>query len=199
MSRDIRTGAVVALASFVLVACGAEGEPESDESSSPSASPVGSPSVAVDPLVGVWAWEESCQDLVTTLKEAGLSEFTGDWLVGLGFHRGPASQVADDPTPCSDATEALHRTTEFTDSGGFIETMNGETVCDCTYDPSGQGMFVIHGDPGDPDVTVHYRADETSVSFEVELPQPCTSATCRSQKAWAFQTFMLDNWERSSV
>jgi hypothetical protein len=149
-------------------------------------------------LVGRWRWQLGCDDLVRTFANADLSEFAAEWIVGAGFRDGPVKKVASDSLPCRGAAGPFERTTEFTGTGGFIERLEGEVVCDCTYELVDKDTFVIPGDPGDPTITLDYTIDGKVISFKITLPEPCTTKVCRSQKAFAYETFGLGTWRRAT-
>jgi hypothetical protein len=150
-------------------------------------------------LVGTWRWQLGCDDLVHTFAKEDLSEFAAEWIVGLGFRDGSVKQVASDRRPCRDAAGPFRRTTEFTGSGGFIEQFEGEVVCDCAYELIDEDTFLIPGDPGDPTITLDYAINGGVISFDIALPEPCTTKGCRSQKAFAYETFGLGTWRRAAA
>jgi hypothetical protein len=122
-------------------------------------------------LVGTWARETRCEELVSALTEAGLEEWVVEFVAGNGFVPGVRSpdQIADRSKPCDGAVSREH-SHFFTDDGRFGSLdWNGEPVDDGTYEVLDENTFVVSKEF--PDVTFHFVIDGDTIRFEPEIPE----------------------------
>jgi hypothetical protein len=91
------------------------------------------------------------------------------------------------------------RTTHFRPNGYLIRYQNQEIVDDChCYLLVDAHTFVSLGDPGQPDVSLHFTIKGNELRFDVVLPDPCSTRKCRHAIAFAVGQYALGPWHRIS-
>ena len=185
--------AVVALF-VVAAACGSSDPappppPNLDMPASPTPDATGA-----EAIVGTWERENTCQETVSALRDAGLDRWVLEMVAGNGFVPGVTTpeQIADPQDPCAGAVPREH-SHFFTEEGAFGSTdWNGEPVDDGTYDVPEDGTLVISKEF--PDVTFHYAINGDTIMFEPEIP--ACSPDC-FEAAWSVAMALPgETWHR---
>jgi hypothetical protein len=182
--------AVAIIVAFASVACGGSPEPTppaTGETSSPLASPA---------LVGTWARETRCEELVAALIDAGLENWVLEGVAGNGFVPGVRrpNQIEDPARPCDGAVPREH--SHFFDRDGSFGSLdwNGNAVDDGTYELVGDDTLVISKEF--PDVTFHYEIQGDTVTFEPVIPE--CSPDC-FEAAWSISVaYPGKPWHRTT-
>jgi hypothetical protein len=105
MSRMMKSSAV-ALVTFIATACGSSAGDETGSPANPEASPS---SEATSPLVGLWQRDNTCQEIVAGLEEAGLPLAIAPGLIAdNGYVSGSVEQLAKKDDPCEGAIARAH-------------------------------------------------------------------------------------------
>jgi hypothetical protein len=193
MSRS-RTAPILALAVVLLTAAGVSSQspsPTSDPSASPTAGQLGSD---LDELVGEWRRDQACDELLNEFASLGLDEYAAQFLVGVGIQDGPEGRVRELSDPCEGARPVARRLVFSPDGrwGGFVEA-TGEQVDCCEFRFVAPGLIEL---PGDPATILRFEVMGDAVTFVLQWPDPCEDDDCRSQVAWATETFTLGPWQR---
>jgi hypothetical protein len=185
MTRAI--GYSVLLAASIAAASCSSGDPTT-ATTQPPETPQSASHAPADPLVGTWERVNDCEVFVRTLKEAGLIDLAPEWLVGAGYFAS-ANQV-DTANLCGGATEVKHSHffTELDEFGSYDET--GAQVDDGDYSVVDDHTlsFPSHEQEFGADVTVHYRVEGDTLTFDVVVPHPCTGR-CVEVTGWAISAF----------
>ena len=158
------------------------------------AQPVSTSTTATPALVGEWARETTCDELVSALTQAGLEQWVMEGVAGNGFVPGVTSpdQIADAANPCDGAVPRRH-SHFFTDDGEFGSLdWNGEQVDDGTYELIDENTFVIPKEF--PNVTFDFTIEGDTIMFEPRIPDcspDCFEAPWSVSVAYPGKT-----WER---
>ena len=190
----------IVLLGFVALLAGCAGattstsSPSSEAPAPPTRIVTASPAPSGEPadLVGEWERETRCDEVVASLKDAGLEQWIPE--VAAGFVPGAAGPEAiEDPSdPCRDAVSVRH--SHFFTAGGQFGSrdQNGAQVDDGTYRIVDEGTFVVSKEF--PDVTFHYEVEGDSISFEPVIPE--CSPDC-FEAAWSVAVaFPGHAWKR---
>lgn len=180
----------------VMAACGSSSTPPAPPSNDMPASPTPAPPSDVPALVGTWERENTCREMVSALKDAGLDRWVLEVVAGNGFVPGVTTpdQIEDPKDPCSGAVPREH-SHFFTEDGAFGSLdWNGEPVDDGTYVIPEDGTFVISKEF--PDVTFHYAVNGDTIMFEPEIP--ACAPDC-FEAAWSVSVAMPgETWQRAA-
>jgi hypothetical protein len=188
-------GILIAL-TMTTVACGSSG------STTPATSPTSTSVVSVgsaptEPILGTWRMEYTCEKFVRAFEDAGIGELATRWLVNWHFQKGPVSRLAGSADPCDGARQGFQRTHFFRPNGYLINYQEEKIVDDChCYLLVDSHTFVSLGDPGDPDVSLRYAIDGDELTFEVVIPDRCSTAQCRNAIAFTVGQYTLGPWQR---
>jgi hypothetical protein len=160
---------VTALIATVIlsVSCGSESLAPSDVSP-----PTPSPDVITSPLVGTWARETTCQEVISVLADAGFEQWNLDAVAGNGFVPGvrDPDQIADPDQPCRHAVPREH-SHFFTEDGHFGSLdWNGQPVDDGTFKLVDEDTFVVSKEFPE-DVTFHFTVEGDTIAFEPVIPE----------------------------
>lgn len=204
--RRARQALWAGVLAVVSAGCGSGGPPATPPdvagtSPSPRAEPTPTPtpqgSRAVPPVVGTWARKQTCQETAELFIALGLRELGAGYINGLGFRPESGTEIAADDDMCDGAAPPMRRTLFFEANGHWGGTKEGEQVDDGMLGGLDDHQFVVRGEEGAPDLTLTYQVDGTTITFEVETPDGCTSTACIEQVAWAKETFALGPWTRA--
>jgi hypothetical protein len=192
MRRSI--GVVLSL-TMVTVACGSGGSTQRDtDPADVSVAPT--TSLAPEPILGTWRMEYTCEAFVRAFERAGIGQLAFEQLVGFRMQEGPADRLANAGDPCEGARH-FQRTQIFHPNGYLIRYQDERLVDDCRcYELVDDHTFVLLGDPGDPDITLHYRIDGRTLTFEPVTPDRCSSDRCLSSLGFAVGQYALGPWHR---
>ncbi len=187
-------GVLLAL-TMLAAACSSGGATQPSVSSTETSSaPVSTP--PLEPILATWRSEYTCEKFVRAFEKAGISELTPQWLVNFGIPEGPADRLRGITNMCEGATR-FQRTHIFRPNGYLLNYQDKKLVDDCRcYMLVGDRTFVSLGDPGDPDVTLHYVIDGDILTFDVVMPDQCTTATCLDAVAFSVGQYALGPWQR---
>jgi len=145
-------------------------------------------------IVGTWERENTCQEVVSALRDAGLDRWVLEAVAGNGFVPGATrpEQIADPNDPCDGAVSRQH-SHFFTEDGAFGSLdWNGDPVDDGTYEVPEDGTLVISKEF--PDVTFHYAVNGDTIMFEPEIP--ACSPDC-FEAAWSVMVALPgETWHR---
>lgn len=196
-----RPGHLALVGLLALTACQANpasAPPSSTEAkASEVASTSASPSAPVSDLVGEWARETRCEEIVGALEAEGLDAFVLD--VAASFI--PSGQVADPEDPCEESVPLRH-SHFFTADGRFgSRDGRGNQVDDGTYQLIDQRTILIpreFEERGEKlDVTFHFTIEGDTILFEPVIPDcrpECFAAT------WSVTVAYPDHpWTRVDV
>ena len=149
-----------------------------------------------EPILGTWRSAYTCEKVVGALERAGLSGFAPEYLVALKMQEGPADQLSRRTDLCAGA-RGIQRSLVFQPNGYFMGYQGKELVdyCRC-YHLVGSNAYIVVGDPGEPDILLHYRIAGATLAFEAAKPDQCASAKCRDQFAYAVAQYTTASWER---
>lgn len=203
-------GLLIALAATVLAAgCAASQSTPNTSPVEAAGTPTAEPSMSASPsdaattgpspssgfaLAGTWHRDQSCKETARLFESLGLKALGASYITGNGFRSESTATVAADTDMCRGASWPKTRTLTFGPDGHWTGTLEGQQVDDGTPSILDDQAIVVHGDPGDPDVTVVYHVDGGVATFTVQTPQPCTDKSCVEQVAWAKETFGLGPW-----
>ena len=161
------------------------------------APPVHSASSA--PLVGKWQRAQRCEEIVRSFKRAGLSQFAAEFIVGVGFQKGPVARVARLSNPCLGVRRPITRALVFQQNGRWVGLVEpgDQQVDGSKYRLLGADTLETAADGGLWDV-FRYSAVAGSVTFGAVRPRNCNTKSCREEVAWQTETFGLGPWKRIS-
>jgi hypothetical protein len=183
---------VLIVASVVITAgCGSDddGDSQSDSGTNEPTATSGeeTTTAAGTGLVGEWRTENVCEDQVRAFKEAGLDDLVSEWVEDY------PGQKSSDSDPCHGAKPIEH-SHGFGESGSFASyDANGQQVDDGSYTTVDDRTFTL----GDPPVTVHYRIEGDTATFDVVIPKNCTTKRCRESAAYVTSVFFPRVYERA--
>ena len=186
-------GILVALA-MLSAACGSGNSSTSTPTQGAGVTPSASPVAPVEPLVGVWRRETTCEEFVKAQEDAGFEEVVLDGVAGNGFIPGvkTAEQLADPSRPCEGAVPREH-SHFFRDNGEFgsLDWKN-QQVDDGTYTITNDHTFTIGN------ATFEFEIiDENTIMFEPVIPKDCSSKECREMASWMVAVaYPGKTWER---
>lgn len=149
-------------------------------------------------ILGTWRSEYTCQEFVQAFQRAGIGDLAARWLVNDGMQQGPVHQLADSSHPCQGAVQ-LQRTHTFLPDG-YLRTYQAQTLADSCrcYDLIDSHTFVVPGDKRlAPDITLQYRIDAGTLTFDAVIPDACSSVKCRGHFAWAIGNYAVGTWYRA--
>jgi hypothetical protein len=188
------TGGLLAALVTAAAACGSSEAappppPNDDMPASPSPAATGA-----EAIVGTWERENTCQEVVSALRDAGLDRWVLESVAGNGFVPGVTqpAQIADPNDPCDGAVPREH-SHFFTEDGAFGSLdWNGDPVDDGTYEIPEDGALVISKEF--PDVTFHYAINGDTIMFEPGIP--ACSPDC-FEAAWSVMVALPGKtWKR---
>ena len=187
------TGAALTALVIAAGACGSEAASPPPPNDDMPASPTPAASGAAA-LVGTWERENTCQEMVSALQDAGLDRWVLEFVAGNGFVPGVEApeQIANPKDPCDGAVPREH-SHFFTEDGAFGSLdWNGDPVDDGTYQVPEDGTLVISKEF--PDVTFHYAVNGDTIMFEPEIP--ACSPDC-FEAAWSVMVALPgETWQR---
>jgi hypothetical protein len=175
------------------VDCGSSGSTLQPPSTSqaPATSASGAPT---EPILGTWRMEYTCEELVRAYKQYGLADQLPVALAAFDVHKSSTDQRLG--RICAGAKH-FQRTHYFRPNGYLINYQGKQIVDDChCYQLVDNHTFVLLGDPGDPDVSLLYRLDGDTLTFDVVKADQCESSKCRGQVAFAIYQYALGPWQR---
>lgn len=177
---------------IVATACKSGSSSQPQPGSSQDAVPsITSPAPAIE---ATWRRDYTCEDLVRAFESVGVGEHAPDALVGLHMVE---ESAAGSENPCKEAVE-VQLTHVFRPNGYLLDYLGTKLVDDChCYSLIGDDTFVVLGDSGDPDISLHYVIDGDTLTFDVVLPDPC-SAKCQDQVAFTVASYAVGPWNRVS-
>jgi hypothetical protein len=184
---------VVLVTMILATACGSGGSDQPPAGASLDVEPsiTSQPPPAIE---GAWRSDYTCQDFVQAYEDAGVGKFASASLVGLHMLE-PSAEGS--PDPCKEAVD-IQLTHVFRPNGYILDYQGTKLVGDYHgYALIGDDTFVVLGDSGDPDISLHYVIDGDTLTFDVALPDPC-SANCQDQVAYAVGQYAVGPWERES-
>jgi hypothetical protein len=166
-----------------------------------STSTAGSPSVnastsSLSALVGQWELDRTCSALVQAETEAHLTDqITYDALQEL-LDDSVTTSNWDPSNPCAQAKPPTEHPHTFWPEGTFNSyDENGEEVDEAPYTIQGDQVTIHNPDFGD--VTLKYRAKESSLTMDPVIPENCSSDTCHETLSYAFAvSFPGETWTR---
>jgi hypothetical protein len=185
-------GVIVAM-TIAMTACGSGGsdQPPAGSSQDAVASITSPPAPAIE---ATWRRDYTCEDLVRAFESVGVGEHAPDALVGLHMVE---ESAAGSENPCKGAVE-VQLTHVFRANGYLLDYFGTKLVDDChCYALIGDDTFVVLGDSGDPDISLHYVIDGDTLTFDVVVPDPC-SAKCQDQVAFTVASYAVGPWKRVS-
>ena len=153
----------------------------------------------MEQILGTWRSEYTCEEFVQAFRRAGIGDLAARWLVNDGLQQGPIHQLADSAHPCQGAVH-LQRTHTFLPDG-YLRTYQGQILADSCrcYDLIDSRTFVVPGDKRlAPDITLQYRIDAGTLTFDAMIPDACSSVKCRGHFAWAIGNYAVSTWYRAS-
>jgi hypothetical protein len=171
---------LVTLALLGAACSGAENPRNQAASATPSveageSSPTPDPGTTSTPIVGEWERILQCEELVPSLREAGLHDYVPELVWGSFFWPEVATieEFSFDPKdPCKGAEPRLH-SHFFTADGEFgSRDEHGAQVDDGIYELVGKDRLIINGS------TFRYRIRGDVIRFDPILPDctPCFGA-----------------------
>ena len=153
----------------------------------------------MEQILGTWRSEYTCEEFVQGFQRAGIGDLAARWLVNDGLQKGPVHQLANGGHPCRGAVR-FQRTHTFLPDG-YLRTYQGQTLaddCRC-YDLIDSHTFVVPGDRKlAPDITLQYRIDGGTLTFDAVIPDACSSVKCRGHFAWAIGNYAVSTWHRAT-
>jgi hypothetical protein len=169
---------VLAVALFMIAAAGC-GSDTSDPTTAAPATSTATTEPAADPLVGEWKRTNTCRQLATALKQAGLGDATRELVAGEGFVDGSSTTDV-----CANAVDRDH-SHFFTPEGQFgSKDAEGDIVDDGTYTITDPGTVIIHKEFGD--ITFHYTVTGDTITFDPVIPDTeCSTDECAFSKLWS--------------
>jgi hypothetical protein len=188
------TGAILAL-TMMMGACGSGSSTQVATGAARTSTPsISSP--PPEPILGTWRMEYTCDKFVRAFKDTGIGDLAARWLVGFGIQQGRVDQVANGMDQCEGA-KRFQRTQIFHPNGYLLRYQNEKLVDDCRcYELIDGHTLVVLGDPGDPDISLSYRIDDGTLTFQAAIPDQCSSAKCEDQFAFAVGQYALGPWHR---
>jgi hypothetical protein len=160
---------VTALIATVLLSVSCGSQPAGSDVAS---SPTPSPDVFTSPLVGTWARETTCEEVISVLTDAGFEQWILDAVAGNGFVPGvrDPDQITDPDHPCRRAVPREH-SHFFTEDGQFGSLdWKGQPVDDGTYELVDEDTFVVSKEFPE-DVTFHFTVEGDTIAFEPVIPE----------------------------
>ena len=195
----LATGVLAALVALALSACGGGGQnsAKADKVDNSARLANAFDKANINPLVGEWRRNRTCEEYVSRLKQAGLADQIGSHQDLLAeFGAGDADQGSQDSAdPCEGVSGRVAHDHLFYEDGLFRSVDNkGNFVDDGHYRLSNDHTIVFPShDESIPPVTAHFRFsdDLNTVTFDLVLPKNldgCSEA-CRGDYAWAVSVF----------
>jgi hypothetical protein len=191
----LATGVLAALVALALSACrgGGQNSAKAEKVDKSARLANAFDKANINPLVGEWRRNIACEEYVSRLKQAGLSDQIPSHQELLAeFGAGDADQGSQDPAdPCEGVNGRLTHDHLFYEDGLFRSVDNkGKFVDDGHYRLSNDHTIVF---PGSPPVAAHFRFSDhlNTVTFDLALPKnldQCSEA-CRVDYAWAVSVF----------
>jgi len=151
-----------------------------------------------EPILGTWRSVYTCERFVRAFERAGVGELAAKGLVAFRMQHGPVARLASSSDVCAGAKN-IQRTQIFHPNGYLLRYQGKEVADKCRcYELIGGHTFIVLGDPGEPDMTLHYQIDAGTLTFQVVTPDQCFSARCRDQFAFAVGQYAVGPWQRVS-
>jgi hypothetical protein len=177
------------------VACGSSGSTSQPAITSPP--PTTSVSnAATEAILGTWRMEYTCEKLLRAYVRYGVTDELAAGLATFGIHKSSKAQMAEN---ICEGAKQFQRTHFFQPNGYLINYQGKQIVDDChCYQLVDNHTFVNLGDPGDPDVSLHYAIDGDTLTFDVVVPDQCSTAKCLGGVAFAVYQYALGSWQRVS-
>jgi hypothetical protein len=175
-------------------------QPASQPTSRPTHMPASSRGASPpESIIGTWRNEYTCVKLVQAYEQAGIGEFAAEGLAALRMQPGPASRLASKANLCAGAKD-IQRTQTFQPNGHLLRYQGDRVVDDCRcYQLIGSHGFVVLGGSVDPDISLQYRIDGETLTFEAVLAETCSSPRCRRQFAFAVGQYAVGQWHRVDI
>ena len=178
MSHHPRPIGLAAVIVFLVAACsGSPGTTVSTASSATAEAPSPSPSITASAtasptpqsaLVGEWARETRCEEIVERLTEAGLEASVLDNAAAFVPGASSGADIKDPAAPCDGAVPVRH-SHFFTVDGLFgSRDQDGNQVDDGRYRVTDDATFVVSKEF--PDVTFRFSVDGGTIKFEPVMP-----------------------------
>jgi hypothetical protein len=169
---------IIVCAALAVIGGACGGDPAEQSASTPATTTAVATGSAGE-IVGEWQRETTCAELVSALRNAGMTELVDEFVAGNGFIPGIA---VDDPEqidvtePCEGAVPRVH-SHFFTEDGEFgSRDWNGEDVDDGRYRVIGDTVVISKEFP---DVTFRYRVDGDTITLQpLNIPAGCTTFRC---------------------
>jgi hypothetical protein len=174
----VRGVAIVAAAALSLLVAGCGGDSGGEATSVP-ATTTAAVNSAPEEIVGEWARETTCAELVQALRDAGMDDVVDEFVAGNGFIPGIGvddPEQVDPDNPCKGAVPRVH-SHFFTEDGEFgSRDWNGDDVDDGRYRVTGDKLVISKEFP---DVTFRYRIAGDTITFDpLNIPSGCTDFRC---------------------
>jgi hypothetical protein len=163
---------------FMAAACGDSAGPtvptqstvqsEAASSISPAVPPATASPAPGSALVGEWARETRCDEIVERLTEAGLEASVLDSAAAFVPGASTGADIKNRAAPCDGAIPVRH-SHFFTADGLFgSRDQDGNRVDDGRYRLTDDATFVVSKEF--PDVTFHFSVDGDTIMFEPVMP-----------------------------
>jgi hypothetical protein len=189
-------GLVVVTTTMTMAACGSPGGSDPLQANPTRTSAARISSIPPEPILETWRTDYTCETVLRALEHAGVGEFTAQGLVGLGIQHGPVGRLANSADPCEGAKKVEFKVV-FQPNGYLLTYRDEKLVNDCRcYQLIDSDTFVVLGEGGDPDITLRYRIDDGTLTFDAVMPDPCNSLNCRSQFFYAVAAYAVSPWRR---
>jgi hypothetical protein len=196
MTKTHRAIGVVVTMTMMMAACGSSGGSDQLQANPTRTSAAAISSTPPEPILGTWRTAYICETVLRALELTGVGEFTAQGLIGLGIQHGPVDRLASSPDPCEGAKKVEFKVI-FQPNGYLLTYRDEKLVNDCRcYQLIDSDTFVVLGDAGDPDITLRYRIDDQTLTFDAVRPDPCTSLKCRGQFFYAVASYAVSPWQR---
>ncbi len=195
MTKTHRALGVVVTMTMMTAACGSSGGSDQLDTDPTRTSAPRISSTPPEPILETWRTEYTCETVVRALEHAGVGEFTARGLVGLGIQHGPVGRLASSADPCAGAKKVEFKVI-FHPNGYLLTYRDEKLVNDCRcYRLIDSDTFVVLGEAGAPDITLRYRIDDRTLTFDAVMPDPCTSLKCRGQFFYAVASYAVSPWQ----
>jgi len=192
-----------ALIAFMVAtaACGSSGSTSSvaETSQQPTTS---ASTVPTGSILGTWRMKYTCEAFVRAYERYGiadqLSSGAMDALATFGVQGSSADQTT---SKMCEGAKQFQREHYFRPNGYLINYQGKQIVDDChCYQLLDNHTFVSLGGPGDAvdptDVSLRYTIEGDTLTFDVVVPDQCSTVKCRSGVAFAVYQYALGPWHR---
>ncbi len=147
-----------------------------------------------EPILGTWRMTFTCDAVVRAYDDAGVADAAPKTLVGLHMQGGPPGRLAASADICQGAKQVT-RTIIFRSNGYLLAYQGDKQVDDCRcYVLLDDHTFVALGDA--VDVSLGYRIEGDTLTFDVVIPDQCSTTQCRDAVAYAAAAYGLGPWQR---